>query len=824
VAERHVMSFGQLLRQLRVRVGLTQEELAHRAQLSPRSVSDLERGISRSARKDTARLLGDALHLTGPERAGFEAAARGASADRAGSMATATRCRVVGAPVSYGLETFKDRHAQLEQVLHWLADPATRMVTVFGRRGIGKSALAAKVVEMLAGRDSGCRGIVNLSTRTDGVFTIERIFFACAELASSARKEELNALWAGRRDPRDKLIELFAALEEGMNVIVLDNLEDQLSDDGRPQTRELEIFFDVVFRAARAPRALVTSQVPVALDPATRRMEARLHLNDGLPVADCVELLRELDRDGEAGLLEASPAELERAARRLHGVPRALELTVGALVGDHLTLPTLDDVLNDFTSRGDIVDQLAHDRYQRLDDEARITLDVLAVFGSPVMREHVEWVTRQLAPGLDPARALSQLAHVHMVSVDRRSREFGLHPLDADIAYAAMPEEGLIGRRNLERRVAAWYERNRVPPPWRSVADVTNHRRMYEHLLRAGDYDACAFVLDEISEFLIWHGSSHEVISMHHAIQDHLQDQAALLAHLVGYGHALDRGGSLEEAIQPLQQAVALAERTGDKRQLERALLALGDALKDVHQLREAVEVLGQAARIAREIGNSLHQAHALLELSLSLTYLGEIPAALEVADQLELLAGEDGKPLILAQAGNARSAAYIAARRWADAISAAERAVHDYEASDMPGLVGYVRNTHGIALLGQGRVDEAKLLLNRAWIDGVDVQYPRIEGLSLYNLAWAHWMTGQHNDALDAARKAVEALRRSGGTDLEASEKLARAAAGMVEGDERAARLALAGAAKASEGNADLVPPEWLLAEAARLAERSAG
>ena len=77
VAEQAVPGFGGLLRQLRAGAGLTQEELAEAAGLSPRSVSDLERGINLTARKDTARLLADALGLTGPARAQFEAAARG---------------------------------------------------------------------------------------------------------------------------------------------------------------------------------------------------------------------------------------------------------------------------------------------------------------------------------------------------------------------------------------------------------------------------------------------------------------------------------------------------------------------------------------------------------------------------------------------------------------------------------------------------------------------------------------------------------------------------------------------------------------------------
>ena len=77
MAEQPALNFGGLLRQLRTEARLTQEELAEAARLSPRSVSDLERGISRTARKDTAGLLADALSLTGSARELFVAAARG---------------------------------------------------------------------------------------------------------------------------------------------------------------------------------------------------------------------------------------------------------------------------------------------------------------------------------------------------------------------------------------------------------------------------------------------------------------------------------------------------------------------------------------------------------------------------------------------------------------------------------------------------------------------------------------------------------------------------------------------------------------------------
>jgi transcriptional regulator with XRE-family HTH domain len=65
-----------LLRQLRAERGLTQEELASAAGISPRTISDLERGINQTPRRATAELLADALRLPESQREQFMMAAR----------------------------------------------------------------------------------------------------------------------------------------------------------------------------------------------------------------------------------------------------------------------------------------------------------------------------------------------------------------------------------------------------------------------------------------------------------------------------------------------------------------------------------------------------------------------------------------------------------------------------------------------------------------------------------------------------------------------------------------------------------------------------
>src|SRR5215467_15119186 len=72
-------SFGALLRACRHRTCLSQEQLAARAELSERTVRNLEAGRVRSPRNDTVRLLADALGVPEPEREAWLAAARSAN-------------------------------------------------------------------------------------------------------------------------------------------------------------------------------------------------------------------------------------------------------------------------------------------------------------------------------------------------------------------------------------------------------------------------------------------------------------------------------------------------------------------------------------------------------------------------------------------------------------------------------------------------------------------------------------------------------------------------------------------------------------------------
>ena len=153
MAEQPGLSFAGLLRQLRAEAKLTQEELAEAASLSPRSVSDLERGISRTARKDTAVLLAGALGLAGPAAELFVAAARGkapAAEALAAVRGAGPQGPVIASPYR-GLNVFEEQDAAfffgreaaasavLDRMSRLLEGPG--LLVVSGVSGAGKSSL-----------------------------------------------------------------------------------------------------------------------------------------------------------------------------------------------------------------------------------------------------------------------------------------------------------------------------------------------------------------------------------------------------------------------------------------------------------------------------------------------------------------------------------------------------------------------------------------------------------------------------------------------------------------------------------------------------------
>src|SRR5258708_25349040 len=127
--------FGTLPRRYRTAAGFTQEALAARAQLSARTIADLERGINRIPRHETFGLLMSALGLTAQQQALFLAMVRPEMKVTADGSLSLSRLPLPPTPLI-------GREQELVQALTFLQRDEVRLLTLTRPAGVWETRLA----------------------------------------------------------------------------------------------------------------------------------------------------------------------------------------------------------------------------------------------------------------------------------------------------------------------------------------------------------------------------------------------------------------------------------------------------------------------------------------------------------------------------------------------------------------------------------------------------------------------------------------------------------------------------------------------------------
>src|SRR5262245_59870142 len=187
--------FGALLLRLRVAAGLTQEQLAARSGLSPNAISALESGKRRTRRLATVELLAAALALDGLQRSDLVAAARAhISAGNHGdgvSESPRQSWRSVAEPAP-----LVGRVRELDTIVQSLIAGDTRLLTLTGPAGVGKTRLALAAAAQLA--DGNDRF-------PDGVTLVDLTPVRDPDLVPGAVARELGFLDIGGRPAMQRL-------------------------------------------------------------------------------------------------------------------------------------------------------------------------------------------------------------------------------------------------------------------------------------------------------------------------------------------------------------------------------------------------------------------------------------------------------------------------------------------------------------------------------------------------------------------------------------------------------------------------------------------
>jgi predicted ATPase len=197
--------FGLVLKRFRLAAGLTHEALAERASLGARTISDLERGVSRAPRADTLALLVEALDLSPEQQVLLEAAAR----HYPDAVANAsTRTRYLGnLPVQ--LTSFFGREREATAVRDLLLREETRLVTLTGPGGVGKTRLSLYVAAHLG------------DAFPDGVFAVDLAPITDRDSVCHAIGRALGMC----DEPRLTLTSVIAFLSQKHLLLLLDNFE-----------------------------------------------------------------------------------------------------------------------------------------------------------------------------------------------------------------------------------------------------------------------------------------------------------------------------------------------------------------------------------------------------------------------------------------------------------------------------------------------------------------------------------------------------------------------------------------------------------------------
>ena len=343
MADNAAPQLAAYVRTLRLRAGLTQEDLAERAGVTVDTIGALERGLRRRLYPHTARALADALDLQQAEREQLAdlahgrsraqgaqpvapgtippAATRVPSGDRAWAVsqreAGATGAAVSRQEVPRPLHNLPavltrliGRERELAQIQDQLAH--TRLLTLTGAGGIGKTRLALEAARMQRPRFRDGVWLAELAPLTDPSLVLSAV---------------AGALGVGESPGRPLLATLTESLRERQLLLVLDNFE-QVLDAATDIAALLSACPLVsVLATSRAPLH-VSGEHELLVPPLRTPLESRNEAVEAVAYYAAVQLFveRAVAVKAEFVLTQDNSAAVVAICARLDGLPLAIEL------------------------------------------------------------------------------------------------------------------------------------------------------------------------------------------------------------------------------------------------------------------------------------------------------------------------------------------------------------------------------------------------------------------------------------------------------------------------------------------------------------------
>lgn len=748
----HEPTFAETLRRQRDAAGLTQAELAARAGVAVRTVSNLERGINSAPYAITVRLLADALALPDPARADLTASARPTGG---APTSLAPPGSYLGAAPASELIARAPERAALEAAVSAAAAGTGQALLVTGEPGIGKTRLGqeASVLAAEHGFLVATGRCYETSTRTPYAPFLEAMATLYAGSPTQTRTQlahrwpsvtpllpdEFPMTPADSSSAPDQAERLHRAVAGFVRELAGHRPVALLFDDLQwADTASLGLLTHLV-RHLSGQRALVlgTSR-NVGVRPSDSIRELARSLNrEGLLTTI---VLDRLDYDGITELLtshlDAAPVSAEFAGlihRQAQGNPFfTVEILMTLMERGDLSRIDGRWVRRELSEleAPPSINAAINERVARLATPTQEVLHSISVLGEVV---HIDDLT---AIGTEEAvleAALDEATAAGLVFVADNNYVFD-HVLTHRALYAALSP---LRRRNLHRLVGEELELLSEPIRRRRAAEIARHleaggvaERSVVHLLAAGDSAA------EL------HAHAEAMLHYKHAAElaEQVGDRDAMADALERTGGLLIAGGRYAEAHAILDRASA--------------------AYQESRNLSARLRVEGMVAHAHYGSGSGEAAADRLARV---------------VAEVDRRLSGDgddhgDGDEAIgLAVLSNGLARVCLALRKHADALDAADRAAHLARKHGAAAVEADAEAIRGTTLCFVDRPDDAIAALERSASLAARENAIGAERDALLGLQWQCTMRGDFRRAQAAAHRGLQLSAQAGDTDSRA-------------------------------------------------------
>jgi tetratricopeptide (TPR) repeat protein/transcriptional regulator with XRE-family HTH domain len=738
--EEPALTFAGLLRQLRAQAGLTQEELAEAASLSPRSVSDLERGINRTARKESAVLLAGALGLRGNVAELFVAAARGRGL--AGDVVTARQKTGPGAfaaAATRGLPrdvaSFTGRQADLDRLAEGLESLAAGggvvgICAIGGMAGVGKTTFAVHAAHQLADRFPDGQFYLPLHAHTRGQRPVDPAdalssLLLTAGVGAAQIPPGLEARAARWRDH-----------VAGKKILLL--LDDA---DSHEQVRPL-------LPGTGGSLVLVTSRRRLtALDDAT------VISLDTLATQEAAALLARLA--GRPGL-QAGDAAVGEITRRCGYLPLAIGLIASQL--RHHPAQTAESVAASLAAATDRMELMRAENlsvaaafdlsYQDLDPGQRRLFRRLGLIPGPSFDAYAAAALDGTTPG-QARRQLDELYDQHLLAEPAPGR-YTLHDLLREHARALAAAYDQADRDTAAGRVLDYYLYTALAAGRHFDPPASTYRQP------PGNPPAQAPDLSTLAQSAAWLEADRANL---HAAADYAaalgrsRHAIAITAAMSGF---LAIRGHWDQSAALHQSALAAARRAGDRHGEADTLCALGGLQRETGDYPAAAANLAQALALYRAAGDRPGQAYALDQTGFLNAVTGDYPAAVASYQQALVLARSAGDRRGEAWTLNGLGLVHQLTGDYPASIASQQQALVLFrDLGDLPGQA-YILNSVGVVEQETGDYPASAASQQQALALFRDLGYQLGQAHALNDLGLVQQETGDYRAAAASHQQAL--------------------------------------------------------------------